>query len=82
MIVLILLLNEIIILHYHLVQYLPSLRGRERMILIFLFSGLIPFNGILYFILVAVLCPLSADTVISIEGTDGGFCRTNISTSL
>ena len=63
--------------------YLPFLLlPRDRIIFIFVLSGLIPLNGIPYFISVTVLVSCLADTVISIEGQDGGSSEPNMSTSL
>ena len=63
-------------------DYLPFLLlPRDRIMYIFLLTGLIPLNGIPYFISVTVSGPCLADTVISIEGQDGGSSDPNMSTS-
>ena len=64
-------------------DYLPFLLlPRDRIIYIFQSSGLIPVNDIPYFISSTVSSPCLADTVISIEGQDGGSSEPNMSTSL
>ena len=64
---------------YNITDYLPF--PIDLIIFIFMLSGLIPFNGILYFILSTVSGTYPADTVISIEGQDGGSLEPNMSTS-
>ena len=55
-------------------DYLPFLLlSRDRIIFIFVLSGLIPLNNIPYLISATVSGPCMADTVISIEGQVGGF---------
>ena len=61
-------------------DYLPFLI--YHIIFIFLLSSLIPVNGMLYFITSTVSGSCSADTVISIEGQEGGSLEPNMSTSL
>ena len=63
-------------------DYLPFLLlPRDRIMYIFLLTGLIPINDIPYFISVTVSGSCLADTVISIEEQNGGFSDPNKSTS-
>ena len=83
MLYLMLLLKKKMMIYNIMDYYLPFLLlPRDRTIYIFMLLGLIPLNDIPYFISSTVLSPCLADTLISIEGQDGGYSEPNMSTSL